>query len=323
MKLDHLDLPMLFSNTELPDIFFTEYLPEASGEAIKIYLYISFLSKYGKDIKLNDLSKKLAIPFPVIQSSLTYWEEKGVITKKSAGYILNNLQEIELNRQYKPRISLSAEQLEKNAKNKTQALAIDNINNTFFQGIMPSSWHNDISLWFEKYGFDEQVMIALFRYCFERSALHRNYVQTVADAWSKNNIHSYEDLDLYYKKQEKLTKMKKSIAKKLGLSRPLTQYEEAYIEKWMVDFNYPFEVIEIALKRTTSKSNPSFDYLDKLISDWNDHNLKTPEDIQNFLIEFKKKKQSIKDLEKKTSSKSNYHNYEQRNYDNLDSLYAN
>jgi len=323
MKLDNLDLPILFSTTEIPDIFFTEYLSEASGDCIKIYLYISFLAKYGKDIKLNDLSKKLAIPFPVIQSSLSYWEEQGVITKKNSGYILNNLQEIELNKQYKPRISLSAEQLEKNAKNKSQALAIDNINNTFFQGIMPSSWHNDISLWFEKYGFDEQVMIALFRYCFEHSALHRNYVQTVADAWSKNNIKTFDDLDLYYEKQEKLNKIKKSISKKLGLSRPLTQYEEAYIEKWLVDFGYPFDVIEIALKKTTSKSNPSFDYIDKLICDWKDHNLKTVDDIQTFLVEFKKKKQAAKDLEKKTSTKSNYNNYEQRNYDNLDSLYAN
>ena len=93
MKLDHLDLPLLFSNTEIPDIFFIEYLSEASGDCIKVYLYIYFLSKYGKDIKLNDLSKKLSIPFPVIQSSLSYWEEKGVITKKNSGYILNNLQE--------------------------------------------------------------------------------------------------------------------------------------------------------------------------------------------------------------------------------------
>ena len=69
---------------------------------------------------------------------------------------------------------------------------------------MSPSWYSDIDLWFNKYGFDEQVMLALFRYCFERSALHRNYIQTVADAWNKNNIHTFSDLDLYYQKQEEL-----------------------------------------------------------------------------------------------------------------------
>ena len=63
MKLEQNDLPMLFSSTELPDVFFTEYLSQASGDYIKIYLYIVFLSKYGKDVKINDLSKKLNIDF--------------------------------------------------------------------------------------------------------------------------------------------------------------------------------------------------------------------------------------------------------------------
>ena len=116
---------------------------------------------------------------------------------------------------------------------------------------MSPSWYNDITLWFKKYSFDEQVMVALFDYCFNKSALHRNYVQVVADAWAKNNIKTFNDLDSYYEKPEKLNKFKKSISKKLGLTRPLTQYEEAYIEKWIVDYNYSFDIIEIALKRTT------------------------------------------------------------------------
>ena len=58
MKLDQNDKSILFSNTEIPDVFFTEYLPCADGDYIKVYLYILFLSKYDKDIKINDLSKK-------------------------------------------------------------------------------------------------------------------------------------------------------------------------------------------------------------------------------------------------------------------------
>ena len=59
MKLEQNDSPLLFSNTELPDIFFTEYLSQSNGDYIKVYLYILFLSKYEKDVKINDLSKKI------------------------------------------------------------------------------------------------------------------------------------------------------------------------------------------------------------------------------------------------------------------------
>lgn len=319
MKLEQNDSPMLFSNTELPDIFFTEYLSQTKGDYIKVYLYIIFLSKYGKDVKITDLSKKLELDFKVIQDAIKYWEDLGVLTKKNTGYIINNLQEIELHKLYKPKVALSAEAQKQTAQNQRRAQAIENINNEFFQGIMSPSWYSDIELWFKKYNFDEEVMIALFRYCFNRSALHRNYIQAVADAWFNNNIQNFNDLDNYYAKQEKLNILYKSISKKLGFNRQLTQYEQAYVQKWSIEYGFPIEIIEIALKKTTSKVNPNFDYLDKLLTDWYDRNFKTTAEVETFLSQLKQKKKNVKDLEKKTG----YQNYEQRKYDNLDSLYAN
>lgn len=319
MKLEYKDKSILFSHTEIPDIFFTEYLSCANGDFIKIYLCLVFLSKYDKDIKITDLSKKLNIPFNIIQAGLTFWEENGVITKKPTGYILNNLQEIELHKSYVPNLTLTPEAIQNNAKNQYRAKAIESINNLYFQGVMSPSWYSDIDLWFKKYEFDEQVMVALFDYCFSKSALHKNYVQTVADGWSKNNIKTYNDLEIYYQKYDNISKIKKSIAKKLGRYTAFTEFEEEYIEKWILEYNYNLDVINIALKKTTSKANPTFDYFDKLLTDWHDRKLKTPSDVEAFLADFKAKNKNIKELEKKT----NYNNYNQRKYDNLNELYAN
>ena len=319
MKLEKNDLHELFSYTELPDVFFTEYITSASGDFIKIYLYLFFLSKHGKDVKINDLSKMLSLDFKTIQDGIKYWEDNGVITKKTTGYIINNLQEIELNKLYKPKVALSADALKESSQNQYRAKAIENINNQFFQGLMSSAWYSDIELWFKKYGFEEEVMVALFKYCFDHSALHRNYIITVANDWKQNNVKTFNELDAYYQKKEKLNILAKSISKKLGYTRPLTQYEQAYIEKWAIEYGFNFEMIEVALKRTTSKANPNFDYLDKLISDWHDRGFKSVDEIENFLASYKQKKKDVKELENKTG----YKNYNQRTYDNLDSLYAN
>lgn len=319
MKLEQNELSMLFSHTNLPDVFITEYLSEASGDFIKVYLYILFLSKYNKDIKLNDLSKKLALPLNVIQEAIKYWEEKGVITKKGTGYIVNNIQEIELNKLYSPKVTVSKETVQNMQKDKSRSNAIEVINNNFFQGIMSPSWYSDIDLWFKKYNFDEEVMIALFQYCFDKSALHKNYVKAVADAWYSNNIKTFSDLEEYDDNNEKINKIKKNICKKLGLNRKLTQYEEAYIEKWLNDYKYNFDIIELALKKTTSKSNPNFDYIDKIITDWHDRKLLNSDDVKNYLLEFKNKSKQIKELEKKTG----YQNYDQRDITNFDNFYAN
>ena len=317
MKLEQNEKPLLFSETIIPDIFFSEHLSELPGDYLKIYLYMIFLSKYGKDIKLTDLSKKLNIPLKAINDGMKFLEEHHLITKKTTGYIIIDLQEATLHNLYTPNLTMSKEKIEQTSKNKSKA--IEHINNTYFQGIMGPSWYNDIDIWFRKYCFDEQVMIALFDYCYKRSALHRNYVQTVAEAWASNKVKTWNDLDTYYQQQESLNKIKKSIAKKLGKYNGLTQYEEAYIENWILNFGYDMNIIEIALKRTTFKQNPTFEYINNIITDWHDRNLKTPSEITAFIEQRKKQDKDTKAL-KTTVNKANY---EQRKYSNLDFLYAN
>ncbi len=319
MKLEQNDKSLLFSETTIPDIFFSEYLSELPGEYLKIYLYIIFLSKYGKDIKLNDLSKKLNIPLKTINDGFRFLEERKLVTKKTNGYIITDIQEFTLHNLYTPNLTMTKEKVEQTAQNKSRAKAIEHINNMYFQGIMGPSWYNDIDLWFRKFNFDEQVMIALFDYCYKRSALHKNYIQTVAEAWSSNKVKTWNDLDKYYEKQESLSKFKKTIAKKLGKYNGLTQYEEAYIENWVLNYGYDMNIIEIALKRTTFKQNPTFEYINNVITDWHERNLKTPAEVQAFIEQRKKQDKNIKDLQNKVKKT----NYDQRQYDNLDFLYAN
>lgn len=318
MKLEQNDISLIFSQTNIPDVFFTEYLSQASGDFVKVYLYLLFLSKYNKDIKINDLSKKLDLPLKTIQDAVKYWEESGLLIRKNQGFIVANLQEIELNKLYKPKINMAPSDVKRVAENKYRAKAIDTINNEFFQGVMSPLWFGDIDLWFKKYGFDEEVMIALFRYCFNKSALHRSYISTVAEAWNKNNIKTFSDLDAYYQKEEKVKSVANSIKKKLRLSRNLSVYEEAYIEKWNITYEYGIDIIDIALKKTTSKYNLSFEYIDKLLSDWHERGLKTVEQVNSYLAT-----QKNRPVQQKPTKSSKNASYPQRQYDDLNNFYSN
>lgn len=319
MKLEQSEKNMIFSTTELPDVFFSEYLSTMPGDYLKIYLYLKFLSKFRRDIKINDLANKLELPLNVINEGLKYLEENKLILKKPQGYVIIDLQEALLNELYKPNIKTSVEKVKENAENKKRVKLIEYLNNKYFQGVMGLTWYNDIDELIEKYGFEDQVIISLFDYCFRKSALHKNYVKAVADAWNINNIKTLGDLENYYLKQDKFIKLNKTIAKKLGRYGGLTEYEEAYVHKWVEEYKYDMNVIEIALKRTTFKSNVSFEYLNNLITDWYDRNLRTPAEITEFLEKRKQQSKNVKELNKKVKKES----FEQREYGNLSFLYAN
>ena len=319
MKFEQNDKAMLFETTQVPNIFFAEHLSNMPGDYLKIYLYLIFLSKYNGEIGVNDLSKKLALPINVINEGINYLEKEELILRKQQGFIVVDLQQKTLNNLYTLKIQPTSEKIEQNLKNKERIRLVEYLNNKYFQGVMGPTWYSDIDTWLDKYGFDEQVMINLFDYCYNKSALHKNYVQAVAEAWGLNKIKNLDDLENYYMGQEKLMKIKKEIAKKLGRRGGLTQYEEAYIETWVNEYKYDLSVIEIALKRTTLRSNPSFEYINNIIKDWNERNLRTPAQVNEFLEQRKKQNKDTKELQKQVKKET----FEQRAYSNLSFLYAN
>lgn len=319
---------MLFEDMNIPEVFITEYLTAADGNYVKIYLYCMFLCKHDGEISPLDLSKKLSMPISVVEQGLKYWEENMVMTKKQKNYVLNDLKQQEVSKLYTPRLTSSPEDAIKNtAKNVERTQAISAINGMYFQGVMSPTWYTDIDTLFTKYKFEEDVVIALFQYCFDRQALHRKYLFAVADAWGKSGIKTMDDVDNYYAEFEKMNKIKKSITKKLGFTRNLSEYEEAYVSKWVSDFNYPLDIIEIALKKTTSKTNPSFDYIDKILTDWHERKLNSTTEINEFLKAQKTKQKEFKQIDisslqnNKTIQK--YNNTSVSDFSDLSKFYAN
>lgn len=320
MKLELSDKSSLFSSTELPDVFFADYLPQMNSDYAKVYLYVLFLSKFNKDVKINDLSKRLGLQFPTVQDALKYLENEKLLIKLPDGYSIANIQELELSKLYSPKISSSPEDIKRSTQSQQRAKVVEEINNLFFQGVMQPTWYTDIDFWFSKYGFDEQVMLALFGYCANNRSLNRPYVQAVADAWAKDNIKTFNDLDEHEAKKDKIKNLSREVSKRLHLSRNLTVYDEEYLTKWSEEYGYDISIIELALKRSSSMNSISFEYFDKILTEWHNNALTTVSDIENYQ---NSKKTNAKQVIKHAEQKLSKLNYIQSTFDNLDSLYEN
>lgn len=311
----------LFSDICIPEIFISEYLPILDNQSTKVYLYILYASKHQIEISPLDLSKRIGCDLESTKNAFSKLEQLELVTKTPKGYILNDIREIEISKLYTPKLTSSFEDANNNVdKNKSRLKTVTLINNTYFNGLMSPTWYTDIDMMITKFNFSEEVLIALFKYCYDRAALNRNYVKTVANAWHANKIETYDDLEKYYINYEKCNEIKKKISKKLNITRQLTQYEEAYIEKWVNEYLYDFAIIELALKKTTTKTNPSFNYIDKILTDWFEKNLKSINDIKKYLDSFEKKEKLIKENKGK---KINAYNHSGRTYEDLNKFYDN
>jgi DnaD/phage-associated family protein len=274
---------ILCSDTPLPDIFITEYLPSMEGDFAKLYIYCLFLSKHGKNATAEELSKKLNIEQEKIKEAFLYLESIGVLVRNDKGIIFTDIKDKEIKKLYRPKLSSTPEEAALSAdRNKKRNSIVTDINNVFFQGLMSPSWYSDIDSWFNKYQFEEDVMFALFRHCYDHKALTKAYIIKVADNWLSKSIKNGLDLDRYFYEYQKMQDIRHKIVKKLKRHNPLTEYEEAYLEKWVMEYGYDFSIIEIALKRTTSISNPNFEYISRIINEWHDKGLKTCDEIAEY-----------------------------------------
>ncbi len=181
---------------------------------------------------------------------------------------------------------------------------------------MPYSWYTDIGDIFNKFNFEPDVMIALFQYCFERKALNRKYVYAVAETWFKGKIKTFDDLERYFEEVSKLQKIINKICKALGLTRELTKYEKEYINRWVNEYKYDFDMIEGALKRTVNKTNPSISYVNGILKNWYEKGYKQKQDIKDEEIT---KKSSVAIKDKNSSIK--FKNLSQTDFENLESFY--
>ncbi len=314
------DNSLLFSSTSIPDVFFSNTLPKISADSTKVYLYLLYYAKNDNNVELDSISKNINLSLAQIQDAFSELEENNLIIKLPNGYTIANLQEQYLNKVYAPKVTSSVEDIKRINENSERAKSTETINNLFFDGVMNSTWSTAIDLWYNKYGFSEEVMIALFNYAKENTPnINTAYVQTIAESWHKDGIKTFDDLEKVEIQKEKNSKVYKQIATTLGLKRNLINDETAYIQKWTNDYGYNIDIIEEALKKAGSLTHLNFKYFDTILTDWHEKGLITLDDIQSYKSSKKDQASKIKQIEKKAID----YNYTQSSFDNIDDIYEN
>lgn len=86
-----------------------------------------------------------------------------------------------------------------------------------------------------KYNFEEEIIVEIYKYCKSKKSLSRDYMLSVASSWKSNNINTLKDLEEYIRKSEEIDKIGSKISK--IIERQLSQYEEELLFKWIYKYN--------------------------------------------------------------------------------------
>jgi DnaD/phage-associated family protein len=271
---------LLYSDTLVPDIFISEYLPALKSEYVKIYIYCLFLAGKNKSPTVQELAHVIDLPAETVKKGLAFMSNLELMSWSNEGVILADLKEKEIGRFYRPKsTSLPEDAAARGRLDAKRRQLIMAINDTFFSGAMSPTWYIDIDMWFERYGFEEDVMLLLFQHCRDNNGLAKPYIAKVAESWHAKGIRNSFEVDRHLREYAAAKGAAKQIQKKLKLRKPLDEYQEELVDKWVNKFGFSMEIIELALKRSLYATNAGFAYYDKILSDWSQRGLATVEQI--------------------------------------------
>ncbi|NLA81446.1 MAG: DnaD domain protein [Clostridiaceae bacterium] len=279
----------MFSDTPVPDLFIHDVMPKLSGNAVKCYLFLNSVSHNGsRDATRADLADRLGISAEAVDQALLELQGQQLITVGAQDIDLVDLKMQELSRRYRPITSSAPSEIRaREAVSEEREKMVTLIKMTFFQGIMTYMWYDQIDRWFEAYGFEPEVVYALFQEAANNNRLDgTGYASRIAEDWAAAGVKTYDQLSVYYSRFLEKNRIKAHVGK--TLRRSLTEYDLKDIESWIDEYGYGRDIIDEALSKTRGATKPTIRFVSAVLKGWYEAGLKTLEEVQ----EYEKKRQA-------------------------------
>lgn len=300
--------------TPVSNVFIEKYMPNARGEFVKVYLLMLKHSIAGEPgISGPILASSLNLLESDIMNALNYWSDLGVIKLTSIDP-MNNFS-IEF-------LDLSEDNFTPNKEvNLLDALENKGINDMLkdiekILGRTLSTKEMEMYLgWQKEFSFPSELILLLVEYCASKGKSDYRYIEKVALTWHDMNITTMAQAQNYIKQTEdKWVKIRK-ILSYLGIkNNDLMKPQEEMIDKWLTTYNFDLDVIKKACNICADRLNRAdFKYIDGILTNWFNNNIKTLDDIAVKDKQFKKNYK--KNTYNKNNSSNGFNNFEARSYD--------
>ena len=143
-------------------------------------------------------------------------------------------------------------------------------------------------------GLDSETVLLLFYYHFEKldavgKKLTVSYVEKSAYSLYNQGIRTLDSLQNYIKENERRYSNKYKVARLFGIGeRAFTKKEEKFFDKWFIEWEMPFELIEAAFEIAVNNTGKAgLEYMSKILSDWHDSGISTVEQAEKANADFK------------------------------------
>ena len=275
--------------SEVENIFLNEYMPGASGEHVKVYLFGLMYAQQNEEMTHETLARQLRLSAEDVDKAWTYWSEMGVVRKHPHGVpgLLNyDIEFLSLRGQMygrpqepeeetEPAMQADSNAAEPAAESPVpQAMSSQNLKDMLADierisgKVLSAKEIQEVCSWLKDFGAAPEVVAFAFDYCANRGKSNIKYISRVVADWSEQGFRTADDVKEFLGGLDQRYAEHKRILQALGMNRGATEAEKQLMDTWLDEMHFNMERILEACARTVSISNPNLRYVNKVLENW-------------------------------------------------------
>jgi len=278
--------------TCVSNVFIDEYMKEANGEYVKIYLYLlRALSQENPDFSISHMADELDHTQRDIRRALNYWSKKKLLSleyddegelqgicllePRSAAAPMDEDVSVVKTTFFPPRDVPSPLPTKRNyspseileLKEQSDVGEMLFVIERYFGHPLNTTELNTIFYWYDGLGMSAGLISRLVETCIDKGHNSVHYMNTVALDWATKGIKNIDD---FRDAPPMYSRVYYAVTKGFGISgRVLTKAETEYIDRWTGEYGFDEELIGEACKRTILKTGKaSFPYAESILKSW-------------------------------------------------------
>ena len=259
-------------STNVDNSFITDYLTQADGNAVKVYLYGLFLCKNNSDgLDFTKFCANLCMEETTVKDCFRYWEEFDCVSIICEEPF--TVKYLPLSRTGKPRKFKAGKYDEFNKS--LQSLVTERMISTNeyadYFGIM------------EDYSIKPEAMLMICKYCVDLKgpSIGGKYIYAVAKDFATRGITTVDSIEIeladYITKSNDIQK----VLTALSIKRKADVEDLNYYNKWIKELGFEHDVVIFTAKATKSKSILK---LDEVISELYSAKVFSEKEVADYLI---------------------------------------
>ncbi len=276
----------------MPNIIVDKHIRLASEVAVKTLLVI--MRNAQNPISPQIISQILGVDsIEEVNEAIEYWQQLGVLISEDKSVkqdVINSEIRISDKSLIEKKSENKPQPIKRGEFSRKEALDLVQKNNelkTLVHAIQESTGKTLTSVDFEclaalysYYGLSTDYILMAVVYSSKRGKKGLKYVEKMIMSWLEEGIDNHEKLDNHIQLLSEMQSVEGKVKSVLGINdRALISSEKKHIKRWMSDYKFDLDMIKLAYERTVEGTGKlSFPYMDKILQNWHELSVKTPND---------------------------------------------